>query len=199
MSGGLDSAALAWLYRPDLCVTVDYGQRPAQGERVASAALCKQMGLHHLVLSIDHSSIGSGNMSDVAAIPDAQAPEFWPYRNQCLITLAAMALVGRGLRELMIGIVATDVHADGSQAFVDAMDALLALQEGAVRLTAPGLLMTGAELLRNSGFPHDLIGLTFSCHTHQYACGQCGGCDKHRETVQEVYKGGQQSSVGGGA
>lgn len=187
MSGGLDSAALAWMYRPDLCVTVDYGQRAAEGELVASAALCGQMGLEHIVLSVDHSSIGSGNMSNKAPVKEAQAPEFWPYRNQCLITLAAMALASRGLGEIMIGIVATDVHADGSPEFVETMDRLLRLQEGAVRLFAPARELTGVELLRRSQFPRDLIGLTFSCHTHRYACGQCGGCTKHQETVDEVY------------
>lgn len=197
MSGGLDSAALAWMHRPDLCVTVDYGQRAAEGECVASKALCDQMGLQHLILAIDHSSIGSGNMSNSAPYKDAQAPEFWPYRNQCLITLAAMALVGRGLKELMIGIVSTDLHADGSVEFVNTMDRLLQLQEGSVRLVAPALEMTGAELLRRSGFPYDLIGLTFSCHTHRYACGQCGGCAKQRDTVDEVY-GTLRSAVGVG-
>lgn len=187
MSGGLDSTALAWIHRPNLCVTVDYGQRAAEGECVASAALCGQMGLEHLILTIDHSSIGSGNMSNKVPLKAAQGPEFWPYRNQCLITLGAMALVGRGLRELMIGIVSTDLHADGRAEFVDTMDRLLRLQEGSVRLVAPALQMTGTELLRRSGFPHDLIGLTFSCHTHRYACGQCGGCIKHRETVNDVY------------
>lgn len=187
MSGGLDSAALAWMHRPDLCVTIDYGQRPAEGELVASAALCGHMGLEHLVLSVDHSAIGSGNMSNQAPVKGAQAPEFWPYRNQCLITLAAMALASRGLQELLIGIVATDIHADGSAEFVETMDRLLQLQEGAARLLAPAQKLSGVELLRRSKFPRDLIGLTFSCHTHRYACGQCGGCTKQSETIEEVY------------
>ena len=187
MSGGLDSAALAWMCRPDLCVTVDYGQRAAEGELIASAALCSQIGLKHLVLAVDHSSVGSGNMSNKPPVKVAQAPEFWPYRNQCLITLAAMALASSGLRELMIGIVATDIHADGSAEFVETMDRLLRLQEGSVRLLAPAKELSGVDLLRRSEFPLELIGLTFSCHTHRYACGQCGGCTKHRETVDEVY------------
>lgn len=187
MSGGLDSAALAWMYRPELCVTINYGQRAAEGELIASAALCSHMGLEHLVLAVDHSSIGSGNMSNQAPVKEAQAPEFWPYRNQCLVTLAAMALASRGLSELMIGIVSTDVHADGSAEFVETLDRLLRLQEGGVRLLAPARDLSGVELLKRAAFPRELIGLTFSCHTHRYACGQCGGCTKHYETVDEVY------------
>lgn len=36
LSGGLDSTAIAAWQRPDVCVTVDYGQRPARGELAAS-------------------------------------------------------------------------------------------------------------------------------------------------------------------
>ena len=30
----------------------------------------------------------------------------------------------------------------------------------------------------------DLLGVTFSCHAMEVACGQCGGCLKHIETIQ---------------
>lgn len=186
-SGGLDSSALAWTYRPDICLTVDYGQRAAAGERVAAAALCNEMGLEHEVLRVDLSTLGSGSMSGRATVDGAQAAEFWPYRNQILITLAGMALLPRGLKTLLIGVVASDRHADGSLAFIEILDSLMRLQEGGVQVVAPAARLEPAELLRSSGFPHDLIGLTFSCHVHRFACGQCGGCIKHRETVEEVY------------
>lgn len=186
-SGGLDSSALAWAHHPDLCVTVDYGQRAAAGERIASAALCREMGLVHEILRADLTAVGSGCMSGRTAVKGARAPEFWPYRNQMLITLAAMALLPRGLKALMIGIVATDLHADGSPAFLRTIDSLLRMQEGGIRVLAPAVSIGTAELLRSSQFPRDLLGLTFSCHVHQYACGQCGGCIKHREVVEEVY------------
>lgn len=187
LSGGLDSAALAWAHRPDMCVTVDYGQRSALGERTASAALCDAMGLHHEILNVDLAAFGSGSMSPNAPVETAKAPEFWPYRNQMLITLAAMALLPRGLKKLLIGAVATDRHADGSPAFLRTVDELMQLQEGEVRIAAPAAHLTSVALLRCSHFPHNLIGLTFSCHVHRYACGQCAGCMKHREVVKEVY------------
>ena len=187
MSGGLDSAALAHWLRPDICVTIDYGQISAKGEMAASAALCTAMKLAHRCITIDLSSIGSGSMADRPVVAGGAAPEFWPYRNQMLITLAAMMLMPEGVTEIMVGAVSTDRHADGKAPFFRAIDRALSLQEGGVRVTAPARHLSTPSLLRKSAFPYDLIGLTFSCHVHEFACGQCGGCLKHRECVDAVY------------
>lgn len=187
MSGGLDSAALAHWLRPDVCVTIDYGQIAAKGEMAASVALCTAMELEHRHITVDLSSLGSGSMADRRPAPGAAAMEFWPYRNQMLVTLAAMMLMPEGVTEIMVGAVSTDRHADGKAPFFRAMDRVLALQEGSVRVTAPACHLSTPSLLRKSAFPYALIGLTFSCHVHEFACGQCGGCLKHRECVDAVY------------
>ena len=59
-------------------------------------------------------------------------------------------------------------------------------QEGQVRVSAPARKMKSVELLRVSGFPAELLGLTFSCHVHEYACGQCRGCEKHSMVIEEI-------------
>lgn len=187
MSGGLDSAALAYWLRPDVCVTIDYGQIAAKGEMAASDALCTAMELKHRRITVDLSSLGSGSMADRPAAPGAAATEFWPYRNQMLVTLAAMMLLPEGVAEIIVGAVSTDRHGDGKAPFFRAIDRLLSLQEGGVRVTAPARHLSTPSLLRKSAFPYDLIGLTFSCHVHEFACGQCGGCLKHRACVDAVY------------
>ncbi len=187
MSGGLDSAALAHWLRPEVCVTIDYGQIAAKGEIAASSALCTAMRLEHRRIAVDLSSLGSGSMADRPAVSGAAATEFWPYRNQMLVTLAAMMLMPQGVTEIMVGAVSTDRHADGKARFFRAMDRVLSVQEGGVRVTAPARHLSTPSLLRKSAFPYDLIGLTFSCHVHEFACGQCGGCLKHRECVDAVY------------
>lgn len=187
MSGGLDSSALAYWLRPDVCVTIDYGQVAAKGEMAASVALCDVMQLEHRRIVVDLSSLGSGSMADRAAAPGAAATEFWPYRNQMLVTLAAMMLMPEGLKEIMVGAVATDRHADGKAPFFRAMHRVMSSQEGGVHVTAPALRLSTPGLLRRSAFPYDLIGLTFSCHVHEFACGQCGGCLKHRECLDDAY------------
>lgn len=186
-SGGLDSSAIAWWMRPDLCVTIDYGQRSAAGEMAASTALCKIMGLKHRAIKVDLSSLGSGSMAGKDAASEALAEEFWPYRNQMLVTIAAMKLMPEGVRELILGSVATDRHADGKAPFLRSLDRTMSIQEGAVRVTAPARRMSTVKLLKTSAFPYNLIGLTFSCHVHEFACGQCSGCTKHRECVERAY------------
>lgn len=187
LSGGLDSSALAYWLKPDVCVTIDYGQHAAKGEIAASSALCSHIGLPHEVLSADLSALGSGTMAAKDAATGAAAAEFWPYRNQMLITLVAMSLMPRGIGEIMIGAVATDKHADGRAPFLRAIDRTLSLQEGGLRVSAPARHLSTVKLLQSAGFPYDLIGLTFSCHVHEYACGGCGGCLKHLECVERAY------------
>lgn len=184
-SGGLDSTALAWWLRPDVCVFVDYGQSPAAGERAAAMSLAGAMDLRLETVSVDLSHLGLGPLagrppSDLAV----GGPEWWPYRNQMLVTLAAMHLVGRGLTEIILGAVSSDRHADGRPPFLRAMDRVMSLQEGAVRVSAPGRRLSGAALLKRSGVPAELLGATFSCHVAEYACGRCRGCTKHRDTLR---------------
>ncbi|MER0240081.1 7-cyano-7-deazaguanine synthase [Fulvimarina sp. MAC8] len=183
LSGGLDSSALAADVSPDICLTVDYGQRPAAGEIRASAALAAALGLRHEVLRVDMSALGSGEMAGRDASDLASGPEWWPYRNQMLITLAAMRYVADGLAEIVIGAVGSDTHADSKAPFLDAIDHTLSVQEGGVRVRAPARDMDPVELIRQSSLPRELLGLTFSCHSGPYSCGQCRGCTKRLATI----------------
>src|SRR5581483_6428536 len=136
-SGGLDSSALAYWQRPDVCLTIDYGQRPARGEIAAATAICSELSLRHEVLAVDLGALGSGTMSGKKTSELASAEEWWPYRNQMLITLAGMRFVSEGLEEIMIGAVRTDAHADGKSPFLRGMDRVMSVQEGRVRVSAP--------------------------------------------------------------
>ncbi|WAJ29537.1 7-cyano-7-deazaguanine synthase [Antarcticirhabdus aurantiaca] len=188
-SGGLDSSALAADLRPDLCLTVDYGQRPAAGEIRSSAAIAAALDLRHETLRVDLSALGSGDMAGSDASGLASGPEWWPYRNQMLITLAAMRYVTSGLSEIVIGAVGTDTHADGKAPFLEAIDRALAVQEGCVRVSAPARDADPVELLRRSSLPRELLCLTFSCHSGPYACGQCRGCTKRLATIYALDDG----------
>ncbi|WP_079606095.1 7-cyano-7-deazaguanine synthase [Bradyrhizobium erythrophlei] len=86
-SGGLDSSALASWKRPDVCLTIDYGQRPASGEIAAAKAICDELRIRHELLTVDLRALGSGSLGGKPQSSLAQAEEWWPYRNQMLITL----------------------------------------------------------------------------------------------------------------
>ena len=87
-SGGIDSTCIAWLERPDRLAFVDYGQIPAKGELRACRSIADALDLPLDVHTADLRSFGGGLMAGGAA--EGAAPEFWPFRNQMLITLAAM-------------------------------------------------------------------------------------------------------------
>ena len=129
----------------------------------------------------------SGKRADRPKLAEAPVPEWWPFRNQMLVTLAAMAVIPKGARRLLIGCLATDgAHADGRAAFVESMDGLLAIQEGGMRLEAPAIGMTAVELIRASGVPPETLAWAHSCHVAEHACGMCRGCQKHYETLEAL-------------
>lgn len=186
-SGGMDSLALAWWKRPDTAFTLNYGQLAAEAEIAAATAVCRRLGIEQHVINIDCRSLGSGDMAGSSA--DALAPEsdWWPYRNQMLITLAAMKAIGVGVTELWLGTVSSDgSHKDGTPAFVEAMNILMSLQEGSIKILAPAITLSTEELVRQSGVPADLLAWAHSCHTANVPCGRCRGCNKYFAVLDKV-------------
>lgn len=188
LSGGMDSVALAWWKRPQLAITIDYGQRAAQGEIRASAQVAKELGIAHEVVRVDCSPLGSGDMAGAVANHAAPTSEWWPYRNQLLITLVGMRAIARQVETLFIGIVRSDGgnHADGTREFVQKMDDLMAYQEGHLRVAAPAIEYSTAELVLHAQVPPGLLAWSHSCHKADIACGNCRGCNKWRETYLEL-------------
>lgn len=194
LSGGMDSFALAYATKPDIALTIDYGQKPAQAEFKASELLTGRLKIRHVSVSVDLSSMGSGDLTNNAAHSLAPASDWWPFRNQALITLAAMKLIYFDVTTLLIGTVKSDsYHADGSLKFIQAINAVLQLQEGSIQLSAPAIYMTTSELVKSSGIPHSLLAWSHSCHKANIACGQCRGCIKHRQVVEELGYGNEQA------
>lgn len=187
LSGGMDSIAIAWWKRPDLAITLDYGQRAAATEIAVSVQICAELSIEHHIISIDCSSLGSGDMA--AKSPDALAPasDWWPFRNQMLITLASMKAVSLGVQKLYIGTVRSDEgHLDGTVQFVDQMDALMSYQEGFMRVEAPAIGFSTPDLIRHARVPMSVLAWAHSCHRCGVACGDCRGCNKYAETLHDL-------------
>ena len=183
LSGGMDSIALAWWLRPAFTITIDYGQRSAEGEIRAAVQVAEDLGLAHEILTVDLRSTGSGDMHGSKASRLAPVPEWWPFRNQLLVTIAAARALDVGAEGVMIGSVASDgVHADGSPEFYKRLDDTIRMQEGAIRVVTPAIGLTTIELVRRSGVPRSVLGWSHSCHREAFACGACRGCNKQIET-----------------
>jgi len=188
LSGGMDSIALAFWKRPEIAFTVDYGQAAASAEVAAATQVCDELGIAHQVIRADCSSLGSGDMAGKDPLALAPVPEWWPFRNQLLITLAGMRAASLGVRTILVGSVASDgAHADGRPDFYEAVDRLMRLQEGSIGVDAPALGMTTVELVRLSGVPKELLAWAHSCHLGPLACGGCRGCVKHYEVTKVLF------------
>ena len=173
LSGGLDSIALAHWQRPELAVFIDYGQRPAKAEQHAAQQVCTRLGLRHL--------------ADRQSLPGAPSPEWWPFRNQLLITLALTRLAGTQTLELMLGTVCDDaLHADGTRDFYRSINAVVSIQEFRPAITAPAIDMSTVELVQRSQTPAELLLWAHSCQVSNLACGQCRGCTKRLATLQDL-------------
>jgi 7-cyano-7-deazaguanine synthase len=187
LSGGIDSIALAAWRRPAYCLTIDYGQLPAASEIAASSMVCEALGLTHEILRIPIAQLGAGVLAGKPQSPASPNPEFWPFRNQFLITLAAMKALDLQSERVIIGTVASDKrHADGNENFVLQMSALLRMQEGSIMLDAPAIKYSSLALVRESRIDLSVLAWAHSCHRSNIACGHCPGCSKHSEIMQSI-------------
>tara|TARA_R110002096_G_scaffold223000_1_gene411957 strand:- start:14654 stop:15268 length:615 start_codon:yes stop_codon:yes gene_type:complete len=185
LSGGMDSYALTFEKRPHVAITIDYGQRPAEAEIGAAKLLARRLDIRHEIVHLDMRELGSGDLSANKPADAAPASDWWPFRNQALITIAAMKLIDSGVDELMLATVVSDSsHKDGTKEFIELSDALLSNQEGNMRVTAPAIEMTTLELIHQSRIPLSLLAWSHSCHTSNVACGRCRGCNKSREVFE---------------
>ena len=184
----MDSVALAYWLRPDLSLTVDYGQAAAEAEIRAARQVARELDIRHEIIAVNCSALGSGDMANTRPLEIAPVSEWWPYRNQLLVTLASMRAIALGATHILVGSVASDgTHADGRPDFYVALDRLMALQEGGLRVEAPALSMTTLELIRASGIPRELLAWAHSCHIGSLACGSCRGCVKHFEVTEQLF------------
>ena len=190
LSGGVDSTTLAYSEQPDLAITVDYGQICAEAEIRAASQICEELDLDHTVINVDCSDLGSGSMSEDEQLQIASTPEWWPFRNQLIITLAAMDAIQRDADTLILGSVKSDQqHADGKPKFYELIDDLLSFQEGSLNVSTPAADQTTTQLVQNADVPLSLLGWTHSCHTSNTACGKCRGCIKRHRVLNEAFDG----------
>jgi 7-cyano-7-deazaguanine synthase len=189
LSGGVDSAALALMMRPEVGLFVDYGQAAADAERRASQSVRSAIGIEWAELRIDCSAIGAGSLGKSPSQELFISPLWWPYRNLLITTFAGAWSLAHGAQEVLLGTVSTDAnqHRDGTPWFVQSMDELLSGQEGAIRVRAPAIELTTEELCRRSGASLPFLARTYSCHTGSLPCGDCGGCLKRDEVLQALF------------
>ena len=180
------------MLRPALAITIDYGQRGAAGEVDAARAVSQVLAIPHEVVVARAPAIGMGDMFDDTAHTEAPSVEWWPFRNQLLVTLAAARVIASGATDrigvIAVGSVAPDGqrHVDGTAEFYMQLDRLLAIQEFHLRVVVPGIRFDSVGLVRASGVPRDVLAWAHSCYRSGIGCGQCGGCRKLLTVFREL-------------
>ncbi len=191
LSGGMDSIALAYWQTPKYAFTIDYGQKPAKAEIKASKAVCEHLQIEHKIISIDCSMLGSGDLSQRKALEIAPSSEWWPFRNQLLVTLASMQGIFLEVDEIMVGSIFTDgFHKDGTKLFYEKINELVSFQEGNVKVTSPAIDLTSVQLILKSQVPPAILYYAHSCHKGNLPCGNCRGCNKYIQVTETLkYEG----------
>lgn len=188
LSGGMDSISLAYWYKPKYAFTIDYGQRPAKAEIAASSKVASLLNIHHEIIKVDCSDLGRGDLSGKPP-SNLSKSEWWPYRNQLLITLACMKAISLDLKisEIMVASVKGDSrHKDGTKGFYKKINDLMHYQEGKIRVLYPVISKTTEGLIKESKIPYDILFWAHSCHTSNTPCGDCPGCRKYLYVLKKL-------------
>lgn len=204
LSGGLDSttvvaAALRRGYQI-AALTVDYGQRHRYeleaAKRVASAFSVAE----HVFAPIDLAAFGGSALTDEIDVPkgrseaamSAEIPvTYVPARNTVMLSLALAFAETRGASDIFLGVNAVDYsgYPDCRPEFVEAFERLarLATKTGAtggrIRLHAPLIDLTKAEIVRwglELGVDYALTHTCYDPGDAGLACGQCDACQLRR-------------------
>jgi 7-cyano-7-deazaguanine synthase len=197
LSGGLDSATVLALAREQgyAChaLSVSYGQRHS-AELAAAARVAAALGaVEHRLMAVDLASIGGSSLTDrslvVPEAPGAGIPNTYvPARNTILLALALAWAEVLDARDLFVGVNAVDYsgYPDCRPEFIAAFERLATLATRAgvegwpLRVHAPLISMTKAEIIRTGMALGVDYAATVSCYQADDDGGACGRCDSCR-------------------
>lgn len=201
LSGGLDSATVLAMARGEgwkcHALSVDYGQRH-RVELQAAARVARALGAHeHRVVALDLRVFGGSALTDASiAVPTSPSTgipiTYVPARNTIFLSLALAYAEVTGSDAIFTGANAVDYsgYPDCRPEYLEAFESMANLAtkravEGApIRIVAPIVKMTKADIVRHG---HELgvdFSITVSCYNadaEARACGQCDSCRLRRE------------------
>ena len=198
LSGGLDSATVLAMAREQgfacHCLSLEYGQRHG-AELHAAARVAETLGAAaHRVLKLDLGQLGGSAMTDSSiAVPTAGVMPgipvtYVPARNTIMLSLALAWAEVLGAKDIFVGVNAVDYsgYPDCRPEFIRAFEALanlatLAAVEGLpLRVHAPLIDMSKAQIIAQGVRLGVDYGLTVSCYQADEAGSACGVCDSCR-------------------
>jgi 7-cyano-7-deazaguanine synthase len=205
LSGGMDSAVVLAQARAlgfDChALSVRYGQRHG-AELDAAANVAKTLGAsRHKVVAVDLRAIGGSALTDAIDVPETPGEgipvTYVPARNTIMLSVALGWAEVLGARDLFVGVNAVDYsgYPDCRPAFVAAFERLanVATKAGvegqALRVHAPLIAMTKADIVRRGLDLGVDFAATVSCYQADdqgRACGRCDACRLRAQGFREA-------------
>jgi 7-cyano-7-deazaguanine synthase len=207
VSGGLDSATTLAMARAQgrgcYALSFDYGQRH-RVELEASRRVAIALGaVEHRVLPIGLGAIGGSALTDPSIAVPERASEgipvtYVPARNTVFLALALGWAEVLGANEIWLGVNAVDYsgYPDCRPEFVAAFESLanlatrVGVEGGRMRVQAPLITMTKAEIITTGVALGVDYGLTISCYqpdANGRACGRCDSCRLRRAGFEAAH------------
>jgi 7-cyano-7-deazaguanine synthase len=200
LSGGLDSTVLATHLA---CtghvetISIHYGQRHRK-ELDAAKAVADQLGVRHDVidLGILRNHLTGSALTDNVDVPDGHYAQesmratVVPNRNAIMLSVAVGVAVARGLNQVATAVHAGDhfIYPDCRPGFITAMGQAATLGTegfGDVRIIAPFVGMTKADIAGLGAHESAPVGLSWSCYKGgPVHCGRCGTCVERSESFK---------------
>ena len=201
LSGGLDSATVLAIARDQgfacYCLSFDYHQRHV-AELNAAKRVADAMGAaEHRVFQLDLSTFGGSALTDNSiAVPQSPTTgipvTYVPARNTIMLSLSLAWAEVLEARDIFIGVNALDYsgYPDCRREYIDAFERMAnlatkaAVEGDPVRIHAPLIDLTKAQIIRRGVSLGVDYGLTVSCYQADekgQACGRCDSCRIRRE------------------
>jgi 7-cyano-7-deazaguanine synthase len=181
-SGGLDSTTLLYeavgAGRLGLAVWMRYPHPACAAEYRAQVAIRRDLELRGIKVRLMELSPPIFGTDTMHAGVGATGPRVLPGRNLLFLSLAVNIAAANGLAEVQFG--ASDADADNypdcRPAFVESVDAMS--RAWGVRVRAPLLGSSRADVLRRAGAAGVPLGLVWSCYEPREGapCGECDSC-----------------------
>lgn len=210
-SGGLDSTTAMAIAKHEgyevYSLSFRYGQRH-EAELQAAERVSDQLGSkQHLVVDVDLGNLGGSALTDDIDVPKARSEvemskeipvTYVPARNTIFLSYALAWAEVLGASDIFIGVNAIDYsgYPDCRPEFIEAFERManLATKAGVegstkIRIRAPLILMTKAQIIRKGTELGVDYGMTHSCYdpsSEGRACGQCDSCLLRKKGFQEA-------------
>jgi len=199
LSGGLDSATVLAIARAQgyglHALSFDYGQRHAAEIEAARRVAAAARVLEHKVVTIDLRTFGGSALTGNGEVPkdrdlagDEIPVTYVPARNTIFLAYALAYAEVRAAADIFIGVNAVDYsgYPDCRPEYIAAFEKMAnlatraAVTGRAVRIHAPLIGMSKAEIIQRGLELGVDYGLTRSCYDPDAAGRACGHCDSCR-------------------